>query len=555
MSNLGTRHPTGEQLLHFADGEMTPAASEDIRGHLRACWECRHELEEIEQTIRECVRYRKIVVESCLPAPPQPWFDIYPRLERIDDLQQRQRLTTRVLEPLGALWHHPRRWAPAIATIVMIAVAVQQFRHAPSVQAAELLRKAVAAADLQPRRTRRIRIQTRTLRLTRSVGRGATPENNTGTAAMAGLELLFQAAHYSWEDPLSAKSYSDWRDQLTEKQDEITVRPDFYQLRTTTESGELAEATLKLSAQDLHTVEGTLQFRNHERVEISEVTDAPAASIEVSEGVAPEVSPRNLKSELRVRAQTATATPGEELAVIAVLHRLGADLGDPIEVTRAGAEILVTGTGIGPDRQQEIREELRTMQRVTVRFPAEASGETAAPDDGGTNRILVGPATGPVQTEIEKRLGGSATFEQFADQVFDLTDRFMSRAHALRRLAQRFPPEVEAQMTLEQRQILEQLRQDHTAALVENVTDVESRIRSALDLSIDDTQKVNASGSWQDETERLFAESRHLETMMVALLGASTEESQSLDLPPRVLASTAQLRKRAVNYQHMTTMQ
>ena len=79
MSSLGTRHPSDEQLLHFADGEMTTPQSEAIRGHLKACWQCRNELEEIERTISDCVRYRKVVLDTCLPPPPAPWFDIYPR--------------------------------------------------------------------------------------------------------------------------------------------------------------------------------------------------------------------------------------------------------------------------------------------------------------------------------------------------------------------------------------------------------------------------------------------------------------------------------------------
>ena len=66
MSKLGMRHPTDEQLLRFADGELSAPEAGEVRGHLRACWQCRTELEEIERTIGECVRYRKIVLETCL---------------------------------------------------------------------------------------------------------------------------------------------------------------------------------------------------------------------------------------------------------------------------------------------------------------------------------------------------------------------------------------------------------------------------------------------------------------------------------------------------------
>src|ERR1700722_4619327 len=103
MSRLRARHPNDEQLLRCADGEITAPQTEEIRSHLKACWQCRSELEGIEQTIGECVRYRNIVLDACLPPPPQPWFDIYPRLTRIDESERRHRLIGRFLAPLAAV--------------------------------------------------------------------------------------------------------------------------------------------------------------------------------------------------------------------------------------------------------------------------------------------------------------------------------------------------------------------------------------------------------------------------------------------------------------------
>lgn len=555
MSSLGMRHPTDEQLLRFADGEMPTPESEVVRGHLKACWQCRNELEEIEQTIGECVRYRNIVVDTCLPSPPVPWFDIYPHLAAIDESQKRQLWLRRITRSLAAVWTNPRRWVPAIATVVLLAVVVQQFRQAPSVQAAELLRKAIVAADSQPHSARRIQFRTRTRHWTRVIGASAAATKTTGTDSTAALESLFQAAHYSWDDPLSAKSYAEWRDQLADKRDEVTIEPDSYLLRTTTDSGELVEATLKLSAPDLHAVEGSLEFRNHELVEITELPDLPAPSQVISSGERATLPPaaRPAPSDLPGEVPSSAATPAEELAVLAALHRLGADLGDPIDVTRQGSEVLVTGTGIDPGRQQEIRQELRAMPRVTVRLSSEPAAESFEPDERSPRRISVGPGTGPLQTEIEQRLGGRATFEQFADGVFDLTDAFMARAHALRRLAQRFPPDVEAQMATPQRQLLEQLRAEHAKALLESVAGVEAQIRSAAGINLGDGPPIKSSASWQDQTEQLFGEARQAEAMLVALLGGSPDQAQSPELPAHTVASLAQLRQRVQNYQHLTT--
>jgi hypothetical protein len=120
----------------------------------------------------------------------------------------------------------------------------------------------------------------------------------------------------------------------------------------------LVEATLELRSQDLRAVAGTLQFRNHERVEISELPDAPMPKPEAA-GVAAQAAPALMPSSMKNQSSAlprSTTTPGEELQVMAALHRVGADLGDPIEVIPSGDHILVTGMGITPERQQQIRD-------------------------------------------------------------------------------------------------------------------------------------------------------------------------------------------------------
>src|SRR5204863_484318 len=71
------------QLLRYADGESTTCAAGEIRSHLEACWQCRAELEELQKTVGECVRYRKNVLQRHL-VPPAPWTDIYRGFAEVD---------------------------------------------------------------------------------------------------------------------------------------------------------------------------------------------------------------------------------------------------------------------------------------------------------------------------------------------------------------------------------------------------------------------------------------------------------------------------------------
>ena len=133
----------------------------------------------------------------------------------------------------------------------------------------------------------------------------------------------------------------------------------------------------------------------------------------------------------------------------------------------------------------------------------------------------------------------------------------MSRAHALRRLAQRFPSSDEAQMNATERASLRDLRREHAGALLRLVADTQVRVEPALAALLPRAPArpapvAQAPDSWQDATEELFGEARRAEALLVAMLGGVAGEAQPQDLAAQVLASLAQLRARAEAYERMT---
>src|SRR3984893_585145 len=165
MSKHPMRHCEDGELLQYADGELPTRAAGEVRSHLEACWQCRVELEDVQQTVAECVRYRKDILQLHLPPPPAPWIDIYRRFEDIDASVEPDFFSrlARALLPRGGA----KRWALAAVTLVVICVRIYRFRQRPSVQAAELLRKATVAAHAHPAQPRRIQIRTKAHRVTR----------------------------------------------------------------------------------------------------------------------------------------------------------------------------------------------------------------------------------------------------------------------------------------------------------------------------------------------------------------------------------------------------
>ena len=178
-------------------------------------------------------------------------------------------------------------------------------------------------------------------------------------------------------------------------------------------------------------------------------------------------------------ARATSATIGDELQVLAALRRVDADLGDPIEVSRAGNQVLVTGVGIAAQRRQEINDALGSQSRVVVRFsetaPAPAQPENAAPADSTINVEIQ-----QLQGRVAEQIGGRAYFAQLATQVLDLSEPMMSRAFALRRLAERVPIEMERELTAQDWQVLRSLQQEHTEALRRQTAEIDRVLRPAL---------------------------------------------------------------------------
>ena len=540
MSSLEMRHPEDGQLLRYLDGELPRRKARQVRQHLEACRQCRAELEELGNAAGDCVRYRQSVLGTCLPPPPDPWQDLSRGFQRIDASLERESWVARLLLVRPAL-----RWAVsgALALVVICAI-VYQLRQAPSVQAAALLRKAVAAADSRPRAVRRIRIKTRTQQVTRVIGAG---QPASGAPA---IEQLFRSANYSWEDPLSARSYQAWRDPLAEKRDEVAITEDLYRLRTTTSQGELIAATLTLRMTDFEPTEGRFEFRNQEWVEMTELADQPslpASTVAGATGGMPRQPGMPPDSEQPSAEPNPSAGIADELQVVAALHQVGADLGDPVEVSREGGQVLVSGTGLPPQRQKQIHGLLDSMPNVVVRF-AEPGQEAAPParTEPAAPVANAAPATlPPFQARAQERLGGRPEFERFSSQLADWSDAAMSRTYALRRLAQEFSPGVERQLSAEDRRLLRNLGREHLAALAKELGQMEAALSPLLPspsggLAPGEIRPEPAA--WQPAAEELLRAARRVETLLAILLGMAPPENTADSVPPQLAAGLAQLR-------------
>src|SRR5690349_21423783 len=127
MSNLNMRHPDHGQLLLYLDGELSGSKSRQIRGHLEACWQCRTELQALEATVADCVKYRNNVLSQT--QPPAQWKPL--DFDRIEAELAAQSWTSRLA---GWFTLPPVRWtATAAAAITLTFVAVNKLNQTPKV--------------------------------------------------------------------------------------------------------------------------------------------------------------------------------------------------------------------------------------------------------------------------------------------------------------------------------------------------------------------------------------------------------------------------------------
>ena len=556
MSNLDVRHPEDGLLLRYLDGELPGRKARQVRTHLETCWQCRAQVDELEATIGECVRYRQNVRAPSLPPPPEPWrsLDFARADSELAGELAAQSLFIRVARFLSPRQNPGLRWALSGAAVVALCfVLLQQLRETPKVEAAALLRKAVLAAQSRPAAHKRLRITTRTGQMTRVIGVAYKP-----AARETEIARLFDAAHYDWNDPLSAQSFSAWRDRLPHFQDAIASQPNSYEIKTTTEDSELVSATLKLRGTDLEPLEGRFEFRNRDWVEMTELVDQqtnPASTVAGTTGGVPR-QPGVPPGPLDVPMESAEPSAfSEELQVVSALHELGADLGDPLEISREGRQVLVSGTGIPPQRQQQIHGLLDRLPHVVVRFDDPAFPASAVPvQSEPATRDAAGPEKSTYPARIEERLGGRPQFERFSSSVLDWTDSAMTRAYALRRLAQQFSAAAENQMTAEDRRTLRNLGREHLVAFAKDAGRVAGTVNPVLTgmgAGVAQHETRPEPADWQSASEDLLVSARRAETLLAVVLGVAPAELSSGNAPAELLIALAQISSRTEQCQRL----
>ena len=495
-------HFSDSELMDFADlnGGEGAAARE---AHLMSCAECRKRLQEMENALGAYDEYHGKVLRPSLESTAT-WPSLAGRLTELEEHQRHfsSRLTT---------W-----WLLAAMAFCVAALAVFCQWEPPELQMRQVLAQAASAPEPVNRR----------VQFTSGAQSWYRPAvlRGQGTAGMSHVEALFVKADYSWDDPLSARSFAAWRNHLSEKRDRVTsIRESsgkrrFYRVETDTDRGALRTAALTLRADDFAAVKGAFEFEDKEAVTVSDAGE-----------MTPEAATPTARQEVPVARGQMVETkvgPADELQVFAALNAIGADVGEPVNVDLDPAQrhVVVSEIGIAAARQHEIMSALESVPNAVSHFESEARPEAqigASPDSYSSD------IAAPFRQSLEKRAGGSQALQNIADRAIEESNELLEHAHALEVLAHKFAPAVEASFDNEQRTTLRKLRRQHGAAGERVAAGLRVLLKPLIssETGPQDGTPAVAGASWQGEAAAFFEAAKGLDAQVSRLLGGSYPEA------------------------------
>jgi hypothetical protein len=408
------------------------------------------------------------------------------------------------------------------------------------------------------------------------------------------LDQLLMASRMDRLRPMSPAGYEAWRQSLPTVDESVgkTQLPDgreAMKLRTSAVGNEkrgVVEAELIVRVQDWHPVEQLLQVRDesggssYRFVELdSQVLALNSLNADILAELEPSVR-RPLPPPGQPVLAGKTIISGEswstEIEVHFALHQIKACLGDPVAVSRNRAgQILVAGLAETSQRKQELLLVLEPLPDIIVdiRTLAEAAtaGSSAGPeslrktartDAAGGPDFQLAASSPPIRAHLEQyfremgeiagkpnsappgvRQSQSARINDFSDQVILTSQRALTEAWALRRLAERSATESGEPLRAESRKRLESMLRDHVEELTRTVKYADSLLLPVLSSIVgdagaagqqtDDVDRTKAAShsSWETQTSELFRVIQQIDTDILKLFGDESSPEEQIGAP------------------------
>jgi hypothetical protein len=503
-------HLTDEALLRSLDGELSPKEAADVNMHVQACWSCRSRRQAIGQSISDLVDYQNAVTAPYLPPSVDQRAEFLARLDALAvEIGHSSRLKSWLDGAIRLLrfgWTNQLAWIACVLVLIASIPIVYFLRTPPVVSADELLNLTAASevrslkTTMEPVVVQKLRIRMGKKSLTRTVYRDVTRDRITSRTDASSIgetqiKVAYLKSSLDWNSQLDTNTYRRWRASLPAGNDRVVQNgPGELTLETTSSTGPVTEADLTVRISDYHAVSESFHLEDHSEIEIAELSYdvIPFASLPPSIfGVPAQIA----ISQLPVAAALRSVLPSSaelaeaEVKADAVLHELGADLGEQIDITtHPGHDVLIEGV-VGDDlRKHELVSALQKipytrLHLLTIDEAAQrsTSSPVAIPAQPSASSGPVMVASPPLlEAQLDTRFPDQDQRIAYVNQTLSLAQLASARAWALNRLADRYSPQQAAVLDDDARRQLQVLLADHVAALREDTSSLQNQLGEIL---------------------------------------------------------------------------
>jgi hypothetical protein len=325
-----------------------------------------------------------------------------------------------------------------------------------------------------------------------------------------------------------------------------------FTLETEFSSGPVAEADLTVRIPDYHVIEENFRFKDHSELDIAELSYAvlpfaalPKGIFELPASVAlPQLS---VASALRILAPTDAELVAAEVQAESVLHKLGGDLGEQIDVSILPArEVLIQGVVADDARKQQLLAALQGISHarlhlLTVAEVAQQSSISSAAAAGrsptpSVQVMVAAPAL--LDAELNARFPDKDQRIAYVNQTLSLAQQASARAWALNRLADRHPLQNDVLLDGAARQELHVLLTDHVSVLREDLSSLQNRLAEIISMSsntpaantafpADSTETPEVQRDWRERVRRVHSSTENINEAVVTLLTSSPPSSRN----------------------------
>jgi Putative zinc-finger len=397
------KHLTDDALLLLAGQRLSAEDRRQVERHLEDCASCRERHSDLKFAHSVFERLAEVGFSEVLGADPQS--------------------------------HSPRRrsefafpWRPVTAIVLgCVCVLIVMFypKTVPEASATELLANAVRS-ESQSGSPPAFQLQ---------VGGVACAAGNKAEQLVSFQRsircsralLRMKETKWGYGNPLSARTYAAWHDSLHVRHDSVEKMEAVWQVRTSTEEGQVHTASLKMRSSDFHTIELTVQFGDEEEVTISEAAQPlPAMSVKNTGKV---MAPAPVKY---------VDEPGDLLEVQAwqLLHDVGADTGWSGVVVRQGSQVTVEAVIVFDEQKKQLLKGFAPYP--AIRLNIHSIPEPQDYDEILPRRTLLGKDS-PAAAEpwLESKFPNSDARNLYANSEDHLALGILGRAFFIDKLTQR----------------------------------------------------------------------------------------------------------------------